>query len=204
MSITGLISYSMALAVAAVIPGPQIFAIVAQAVQKGRKQAAWMTLGMALGDLAYLSMVLAGLAVLAETLSWVLIVIKWVGIAYLAWMAIQFWRSPTQVAQGDSAHETPRKRVFISGFLITMGNPKSVLFYISLMPTIIDMKSIGILDALILLGATAVILTVLQFGFVLAAAQSRTFFGTSKNIRMLNRGAAVCMGGAAVTIALRD
>jgi threonine/homoserine/homoserine lactone efflux protein len=204
MTVAGLISYSSALAIAALIPGPQIFALFAQAVQRGLRQATWMTLGMVLGDLAYLSLVLAGLAILAETVSWALIVIKWAGIAYLAWLAMQFWIAPVEPSDFNPVKTKSNKHVFISGFFITMGNPKSIFFYISLMPTIIAIQSITRFDATILLLVTGTILTVVQFGFVLAASRTRNLFHSQRNLRVLNRSAAVCMGGAAAAIALRD
>ncbi|HTD13985.1 MAG TPA: LysE family transporter [Chthoniobacterales bacterium] len=54
MSLSGFIGYSCALAIAAIIPGPQIFAIIAQALRRGFGRAAWMTLGMVLGDVLFL------------------------------------------------------------------------------------------------------------------------------------------------------
>ena len=93
MSLSGFIGYSCALAIAAIIPGPQIFAIIAQALRRGYGHAAWMTLGMVLGDILYLTAVLVGLAFVAETLSFVLIALKWAGVVYLCWLAVEFWRS---------------------------------------------------------------------------------------------------------------
>jgi threonine/homoserine/homoserine lactone efflux protein len=204
MTIAGLVAYSSALAIAAAIPGPQVFALVAQAIQRGFRRATWMMLGMVLGDLVYLSLVLAGLAILAETVSWVLIAIKWAGIAYLVWLAVQFWIAPVQPSETGPGAEPPIQHVFISGFLITMGNPKSMFFYISLMPTLIEIRSIRLIDAAVLLMVTGLILSLVQFTFVLTAARTRNIFRSRRGLRFMNRSAAVCMGGAAAAIALRD
>lgn len=204
MTIAGLVAYSSALALAAAIPGPQVFALVAQAVQRGLRQATWMTLGMVFGDLVYLSLVLAGLALLAETVSWALIAIKWAGVAYLVWLAVQCWVAPVEPSEPADEDGPSIQHVFVSGFLVTMGNPKSILFYISLMPTLIEIQSLRLMDAVALLLITGIILSLVQFVFVLAAVRTRRLFRSRRGLRTLNRSAAVCMGGAAAAIAFRD
>ena len=114
MTLSGFVAYSSALAIAAVIPGPQIVAIVAQALKSGYRQAAWMTAGMVLGDVLYLATVLAGLAFIAETFSALLIVIKWAGVAYLCWLAVQFWRSDERFEGGEGKPAASGKSAFFS------------------------------------------------------------------------------------------
>jgi threonine/homoserine/homoserine lactone efflux protein len=203
MSLSGFIGYSCALAIAAIIPGPQIFAIVAQALRRGYGRAAWMTLGMVLGDVLYLTAVLVGLAFVAETLSFVLIAIKWAGVVYLSWLAVEFWKSDTELGEMELEKGSSGKNAFISGMLVTLGNPKSVLFYISIMPTIVNLRSITQMDALILLAITGTILLAVQLPFAVAAARTRHFFRSPGRLRLVNRSAAVCMGGAAAAVALR-
>jgi threonine/homoserine/homoserine lactone efflux protein len=203
MSLSGFIGYSCALAIAAIIPGPQIFAIVAQALRRGYGHAAWMTLGMVLGDVLYLTAVVVGLAFVAETLSFVLIAIKWAGVVYLCWLAVEFWKSDTELGEMELEKGSSGKNAFISGMLVTLGNPKSVLFYISIMPTIVDLRSITQMDALILLAITGTILLAAQLPFAVAAARTRHFFRSPGRLRLVNRSAAVCMGSAAAAVAFR-
>lgn len=203
MTSSGFAAYASALAIAAIIPGPQIVAIVAQALRNGYRQAAWMTAGMVLGDMLYLAAVLAGLAFIAETFSYLLIAIKWAGIAYLCLLAYQFWTagSTFEAAEGVS---TGTRNAFVSGVLVTIGNPKSVLFYISILPTVVAIDALTIPDAVILLAITALILTAVQFPFAIAGARTRRALQSPRAMRLLNRGAAVCMGGAAAAIATRN
>jgi len=204
MTLSGFVAYSGALAIAAVIPGPQIVAIVAQALKSGYRQAAWMTAGMVLGDVLYLATVLAGLAFIAETFSTMLIAIKWAGVAYLCWLAVQFWRSDDRFEGGEAGAAGKGKGAFLSGVLVTVGNPKSVLFYISILPTVVDIDALSMVDIAVLLSITAIILTIVQFPFAIAGARTRRALQSPRAMRILNRGAAVCMGGAAATIAARN
>lgn len=204
MTLSGFVAYSGALAIAAIIPGPQIVAIVAQALKSGYRQAAWMTVGMVLGDVLYLATVLAGLAFIAETFSFLLIAIKWAGVAYLCWLAVQFWRSGETFDGANAGATRSGKNAFVSGVLITLGNPKSVLFYISILPTVVDIHALSSMDVPILLAITAIILAAVQFPFAIAGARTRRTLQSPRATRLFNRGAAVCMGGAAATIAFRN
>ncbi|OAP42763.1 lysine transporter LysE [Sinorhizobium glycinis] len=203
MTLSGFVAYSSALTIAAIIPGPQIVAIVAQAMKSGYRQGAWMTAGMVLGDVLYLSMALGGLAFVAETFTYLLIAIKWAGVAYLCWLAVQFWTFGDALDGVDARPETG-SNAFLSGIHVTLGNPKSVLFYISILPTVVDINALSLADVFVLLAITAVILTAVQLPFALAAAKTRRTLQSPRAARLLNRGAAVCMGGAAATIAVRN
>jgi threonine/homoserine/homoserine lactone efflux protein len=205
MTLSGFIAYSGALALAAIIPGPQLVAIVAQALRSGYRQALWITIGMVAGDVLYLAAVLAGLAYIAETFSTLLIAIKWVGVAYLIWLAVQFWRAGIDTTM-EQAKGRPRssRSAFMAGVLVTLGNPKSVLFYIAIVPTIVDLASVTLGDCGVLLTLTAVILTLVQLPFALAGARARGALQSPRALRLVNRGAALFMGGAAATIAARS
>lgn len=203
MTPSGFIAYSGALAIAAVIPGPQIFAIVARGFSRGYRSAVWMVAGMVMGDILYLAAVLGGLTFLAQTFSYVLIVIKWAGVVYLFWLAVQYWRVGTEPDNYEFQVGDSGKAAFVSGILITLGNPKSVLFYISIMPSVIPVSTLTRRDGLILLAITGAILLAAQLPFAFAAARSRHLIESKRALRLLNRGASVSMAGAAVAIALR-
>ncbi len=163
-----------------------------------------MTAGMVFGDVLYLAIVLAGLAFIAETFSYILIFIKWAGVAYLCWLAMQFWKSSETINAADVASPVSGKNALISGVLVTLGNPKSILFYISILPTVIDINTLAQSDTFILLAITAIILTGVQFPFTIAGAKTRRALQSPRAMRILNRGAAAFMGGAAATIAVRN
>ena len=205
MTLSGFLAYSGALAIAAAIPGPQIVAIVAQAMKSGYRQAVWMTLGMVVGDVLYLAAVLAGLAYIAESFTLALIVIKWAGVAYLVWLAYQYWTADFDInTENMEAQTGGHWRALTSGVLVTFGNPKSILFYIAILPTIIDLNAVAPTDVFVLVALTATILTLAQLPFVLAGAKARHALKSPRAMLLMNRGAAVLMGGAAATIASRQ
>ena len=123
MTLSGFIAYSGALAVAAAMPGPGVTALVARALGSGFRSALAMSLGLILGDLTYLTAVVLGLALLAKTFALAFLVIKWFGVAYLAFLAYRFW---TGGITPETIEARKGKTGFVSNFLgglaLTLGN----------------------------------------------------------------------------------
>ena len=55
-----------------------------------------MSLGLIVGDLTYLTAVVLGLALVAQTFGMVFLAIKWLGVAYLVWLAWTFWTAASR------------------------------------------------------------------------------------------------------------
>src|SRR5262245_47328137 len=139
MDLTSLLVFTGALFVAAASPGPSIAAIVARVLGRGMNGAIAFTAGVALGDVVWLTVAVLGLAVLAHTFHAVFLVIKYAGAAYLLYLAWKLWTTP--VAAHDLAPDTSdvkRVRLFLAGLAVTMGNPKVMVFYLALLPNIVD------------------------------------------------------------------
>lgn len=205
MTLAGFAAYTGALAIAAAIPGPGITAIVARALGSGFRASFFMTLGLIVGDLMYLSAVVLGLALVAQTFGAVFLVIKWIGVAYLAWLAWTFWRTgitPEQVEarKGGSGAMSS----FAAGVLVTLGNPKTMVFYLAITPTIMDLASVDAVDFAVLAALTAIVLLVVLLPYIVLAARARLFLKTPRALKALSRGASVCMAGAAAAIAARS
>mgnify|MGYP003571183893 CR=1 FL=1 len=204
MSIAGFIAYAGALAIAASIPGPGIAALVARALGSGFRPALVMSFGLILGDLTYLTAVVLGLAVVAQSFGLVFLAVKWAGAAYLAWLAYRFWTAGI-VAETVTA-ETGRGGLmasFVSGVTITLGNPKTMVFYLAITPSVIDLAAVSASDYAVLAGLTALVLIVVLVPYLALAAHARTLFARPAALRWLNRTAATFLGGAAAAIALR-
>lgn len=161
LTLAGFIAYTGALALAAAIPGPGITALAARALGSGFRSSLFMCLGLVLGDLTYLTAVVLGLALVAQTFGTVFLVIKWLGIAYLAWLAWTFWTSGISAEQVDARKEKGGLvSSFLAGLTVTLGNPKTMVFYLAITPTIIELNSITLADYGVLAGITIVVLLI--------------------------------------------
>ena len=205
MTLAGFVAYSGALALAAAIPGPGVTALVARALGSGFRSSLFMSLGLILGDLIYLTAVVLGLAIVAQSFGLVFLAIKWAGIAYLAWLAWSFWTSGITAATvearkgKDSAFSS-----FLAGLTLTLGNPKTMIFYLAITPTILDLKTIALADYGMLAALTIVTLLVVLVPYLALAAKARWFLRTPRALKLLNRTAATFMAGAAAAIAARQ
>jgi threonine/homoserine/homoserine lactone efflux protein len=205
MTLAGFLAYSLALAIAAAIPGPGVTALVARALGSGFRSALAMSFGLVVGDLTYLTAVVLGLALVAQTFGTVFLVIKWLGVAYLAWLAWSFWKS------GITPENVEARKgkgglfaSFLAGLTVTLGNPKTMIFYLALTPTLVDLRTITFADYAILAALTVVVLLVVLVPYLALAAKARWFLKTPRALKALNRTAAAFMAGAALAIASRQ
>ena len=205
MEVSALVVFAAALFVAAAIPGPGIAAIVARVLARGREGAAAFCFGIALGDVIWLGFAVAGLAVLAKTFGAVFLMIKYLGAAYLAYLAWKMWTAPADAGMAKvrvSRQESPF-RLALAGLALTLGNPKTMVFYLALLPNIIALETVTVLGYLELSLVTLVVLAVVLGGYCLLAERARVMIPSPRSVRLLNRVAGSVMAGAAVAVATR-
>ena len=204
ISISGLALFAAALGIAAFAPGPGIAAIVARVLGRGRDGAIAFTAGMAIGDIVWLSLATLGLAVLAQTFHELFTLIKYAGAAYLLYIAWKMWTAPAaaQAVAAEPRRES-RLRLFLAGLAVALSNPKTIVFYLALVPSLIDLSAVDGLAFAELVATTLAVLT-LVFGFyVVLALRARRLLSSPRAIPIVNRGSGVVMAGAALAIATR-
>jgi len=86
---------------------------------------------------------------------------------------------------------------------ITLGNPKIMVFYLALLPSLIDLSGITVLGIAELVGVMMLVLIAVDLAWVVAAAQARRWLKSPRAMRIANRVSATAMGGAAIAIATK-
>jgi threonine/homoserine/homoserine lactone efflux protein len=203
MTLTGFLTYSAALALAVAVPGPGIVAMVARGLGSGFRAALPMTLGIALGDLVYLTAAVLGLAYVAQTFGLIFMGFKYAGAGYLAYLAYKFWTSGAGMEKVEARRAEGPFVSFISGLMVTLGNPKVMVFYLALLPAIIDLSTVTLNDYLALMALTSAILLLILLPYLALAARTRALLQTPVALRRISRTAACFLGGAALAIAAR-
>jgi threonine/homoserine/homoserine lactone efflux protein len=204
MDLAALLIFASALFVAAASPGPGIAAIVARVLGRGMNGAVAFTAGLALGDVVWLTVAILGLAVVAQTFHGVFLAIKYAGVAYLLYLAWKLWTAPVQAH--DVAADTPdikSTRLFLAGLAVTLGNPKVMVFYLALLPNIIDLTHVTLAGWLALSSVTLGVLAIVFGAYVTLAARTRRLFTSPRAMRLVNRGTGAVMASAAVAIAAK-
>ncbi|SNB67074.1 MULTISPECIES: LysE family translocator [unclassified Agrobacterium] len=206
MTLTTLFAYATALFIAAAIPGPGpgMTAIVARALGSGFRETFFMGLGLVLGDMIYLTGVILGLAFVAQTFQEAFMVLKFAGAAYLLYIAWKLWTAGLLPQELKAKKSTSMRMSFLSGLLITLGNPKTMLFYVALVPTLIDIRMIGPSEYATLLAITFVVLMAVLLPYILLTAKARNLLKRPSALTILNRTAAGILAGTATMIAIRS
>ncbi|CAN7297964.1 LysE family translocator [Rhizobium sp. LjRoot98] len=203
MSLATLFAYCTALFIAAAIPGPGMTALVARALGSGFRETFFMGLGLALGDIVYLTGVILGLAFVAQTFTTTFMVIKVLGALYLMYIAYKLWTAGLLPQEIEAKKSASMGLSFLSGLLVTLGNPKTMLFYVALVPTLIDLHVIGVKEYVILVCASFTVLMAVVIPYILLASRARLLLKKPRALTSLNRIAAGIIGTTAAYIATR-
>ncbi len=204
MTLHGLALFCLVYLVATATPGPGIAAIIARVLAKGPARIWAYIAGFVLADLIWFTLAATGMAVLAQTAHTLFLVVKYVGAAYLIYIAYRLWTDPPlPVAENRDATPASALRLLLAGITLTLGNPKVMIFFLALLPTVVDLRAVGVTEYFQIAAAMCVILTSVLSGYALAAMRTRRIFKNPRALRWLNRGTGTIMAGAAVTVATR-
>ena len=173
---------------------------VARVIAHGWRDALPFAAAMWIGEALWLTLAVYGLATLAETLHGAFLVVKYLGVAYLLYLAWKMWFAPVAPASASAASRTGTG-MFLAGLAVTLGNPKIMVFYLALLPTIIDLAGITLLAWLELTGVMLAVLAVIDLAYIVLAARTRRLLRSPRALRIANRTSATILGGAAATLA---
>ncbi len=193
----------MVLLVAVISPGPAIAALVARIMARGTEGIVAFCAGLVLGDLIWLTCAMFGLAALAALFQPIFLIVKYAGAAYLLFLAWKLWRDSGAPVQAEPVRGQGMQ-LFGAALLLSLGNPKIMLFYLALMPTVIDLTRLTLVDMVELACIVALVVSVVLAGYVLLAAHARRMFTSPRAVQVVNRTAGLAMAGAAATIVVRN
>ena len=144
-------------------PGPGVAFILGIATTAGRKPALAACLGIGFGALLLAVLTVLGFAAILAESRPLLIATRWIGAAYLAWLAIGAFRRAAAPPPPPVAAEVARGEGLIGrvlgGFIFQMGNPKAIFFWIAV-------AAVGALDTV----STTSLIVFLAGAFVISFA----------------------------------
>ena len=138
---------------------------------------------------------------MARTLGVVFQAIKLIGVAYLLFLAWKMWFAPTEVSKSELPPGQSAWRMFGAGLTVTLGNPKIMMFYLALLPTIVDLDRVRGAAWLELTAVTLFVLMTVDLAWALLAVRARRLLTSRKAVKIANRASATMMAGAAAVIA---
>ena len=202
MSLNGLLVFGAVYALSVASPGPGVAAVVARSLDRGSRGAPAFIAGFLVGDLVWFTLAATGLAAIAQTAYALFVAIKYAGAAYLLYLAYRMWTAagPAVNVPGAEPSQSP-SRLFLGSLALTLGNPKPMVFFLALLPTVVTLETLTMASFLAIAAVMAIVLPVVLGAYVLAAVRARRLLRNPRALRVLNRGSATVMAGAAVVIA---
>ncbi|TBN08021.1 LysE family translocator [Agrobacterium cavarae] len=201
MDMTTLIAFAAAFFVFAASPGPDNMTIVARTITHGAPSGIAYGLGTVAGILIFLTLAAFGLSLIAQEMGVAMTVLRYGGAAYLIWMGVKMWTAPAVVPQLQPVSERRGLfSIFVTGFVLNLGNPKMPLFYVALLPNVVG-TSLTV-DHLAALAAVILCVEVVVIGgHVLLAVRARKLLRSERIVRRVNRVAGGVMIGSGVAVA---
>lgn len=198
--LTSLIAYAIAFGIAAATPGPGVAALVGQSMGNGLRAACFLMTGIALGDVVYLTVAVAGLAAMAQAFAGAFLIVKILGGIYLLYLGVKLWNSRAKAAKIAISKKKTNAGAFFTGFSITMGNPKTIVFHLALLPTVLDLQNVGLGQWAMLVVVTIVVLFAVQAPYAILASRARHLMTQTGAMDKLNKTAGAIIAGTGALI----
>ena len=187
-------------AIAAASPGPAQGALLGQVVSRGAKSTLPFIVGMVLGNAVWLLVATLGLAALALQLEQVFVAIKWLGVVLILFIAWNLWSKNTD--QPEAHAQRSASRGLLSGAMLTLGNPKAVVFFGAVLPHAFDLTALSVPEVVLITALGVGIDVTVQMAYLLMASRIKCAIRSPKAMKRLNRTSASVMTGCAGWMAI--
>ena len=204
MTLISMLALAGAMFLLAATPGPGVFATVARSMASGFGHAAVVVAGIVTGDLIFLLLAIFGLASVATLLGDLFLLVKIAGGLYLIWLGLRIWNSKPGAVEIHGVRELSWKQNFLSGLVITLGNPKVILFYLGFLPTFLDLATLSAGEVAIVAASVSVVLGSVMLFYAWSAARARELFRSSRAKRIMNRTAGGVMMAAGIVLIIKS
>jgi threonine/homoserine/homoserine lactone efflux protein len=197
-----LLAFTLAALVLIVIPGPSVLFTIGRALALGRMGGLLSVLGNALGLLPVIGLVALGVGGIVAQSIVLFTIVKVAGAAYLVYLGVQAIRHRYRAAEEATGSLPPRSawRQLGEGFVVGITNPKTIAFFVAVLPQFVDLSTGAVPLQMIQLGLVFFVIALISDGiWALAAAGARSWFGKSpKRIARLSAtggGLMIGLGG---------
>lgn len=203
-SLQTLLVFATASIALAVIPGPTMLLALSNGMAGGMRRAGRGMAGASLGAAIVIAVVAVGLGSLLAASALLFNAVRIVGVLYLAWLALQLWRSPPldvgaalaqlpgQPAQGRAA--------FVRSLGVALSNPKLLLFFAAFLSQFVN-PALPQAPQYAVLGALFVAIDACVMVLYAVAGRQAVRWLLRRGLRWLNRGCAAGMGVLAALLA---
>ena len=190
-----LLTFILATTILMLTPGPNVALIVANAVAWGTRYGLLTVTGTAAAMVVQLGLTALGmsaaLGALAAWFEW----LRWLGVGYLLWLGVRQWRAPPIDLTRVPAQPRSARAIALRGFLVSLTNPKTLLFYGAFLPQFVGLDRPVLPQIALLSGVFLVLAVALDGGWAVLAGRTRFLLASRGRLRnRLSGGLLMCAG----------
>ncbi|MFZ5573182.1 MAG: LysE family translocator [Thermodesulfobacteriota bacterium] len=197
------VSFLTASVLLALAPGPDNLFVLTQSAVQGRTAGLAIMLGLCTGLIGHTLSVTLGVAVIFKTSAIAFSVLKYIGAAYLAYLAWRMFRASAGTIGGGRGEEVRIWKLYIRGIVMNVTNPKVSIFFLAFLPQFAEPARGPLWIQMLMLGGLFILATILVFGaMALLAGTFGQWLNRSEGIqKIMNRTAGVVFLGLALKLA---
>ncbi len=192
------LAFVLATIVLIALPGPNVTLIVANSLAAGARAGLLTVAGTSSATAVLLAVTALGMSSLIAFLAEGFVWLRWIGVAYLLYLGLQQWRQAPDAA----APPHGRRRLFWQGFVVSLSNPKTLLFYVAFLPQFIDPGLAPGPQLLVLSVTFLFIATLIDGAYGLLAGHLAGSLGDARRARLRQRLSGSFLIAAALGLAL--
>jgi len=203
MTLEHILAFAVGMILWTALPGPGLAIVVSRALGSGRKAGFAVIAGLVLADVLFLGIAFIGLLAIAAAMGPMFQIMKYAGAAYLIWRGYRLL-----VATDNSVIVETEQRGGLwqdvgLGLLATLSNPKAILFFGSLMPTLIDITVVAAVDFTVLAAIVAGVSFIIYGCCVILADRTRHLLASPRAAKGLSKVTGSIFIGSGVVVATR-
>ncbi len=202
--IESLLAFVAASIVLIVIPGPGVLFVIGRSIALGRRAGLLSVLGNSIGNVPAILATAFGVGAIVASSIVAFTVLKIVGAIYLVWLGIQAIRHRHAHVSAAAPAARSRWTLLRQGFVVGVTNPKTIAFFVAVLPQFVDPHAGAVWSQLLALGLIFQVLALIcDSTWALAAGTARAWFARSpKRMSALSGTGGVMMIGLGGALAL--
>lgn len=183
-------------------PGPNMLLTLNHGIRYGFRATLVTCFGLMAGLFLIMLGSVAGLGAILAASQVAFSIVKYAGALYLVYIGFRTWRAPPRVEKPSAA--TPvggnRLELFRTGVLVSLSNPKAIIFFMALFPQFMNKQAAQLPQLLILMATFMVIETFWQFVYAGGGARLARWLNSEPRMRLVNRLSGGLFMGAGVAL----
>ena len=183
-------------------PGPGVLASVSTALSKGFKSSLLFISGLVIGDIFFFILAIIGMSAISKIMGQLFFIIKIIGGLYLVYIGLEIIKHRKDEIIFNNGKNSKYKTL-LSALLITLGNPKPILFYASIVPTIIDITRINFYEIMAIIFIISAISFIVIGAYCYLAIMSKSLLLKKKYQNKVNLASGMIMVSAGSYIMLK-